>query len=65
MASVFATQSLICYSSHKLKKILSDSFIQWMNIVVGLLFIILGLSIFFYGGSPESGIEKARHMLGK
>lgn len=65
MASVFATQSLICYSSHKLKKILSDRFIQGMNIAVGLLFIFLGLFIFFYGGSPESGMEKARHMLEK
>jgi threonine/homoserine/homoserine lactone efflux protein len=65
MFSVFATQSLICYSSNKLKKILSDRFIQGMNIGVGILFIFLGIFIFLYGGSAESGIEKARDMIGK
>jgi len=65
MTSVFATQALICYSSNKLKRILSDVFIQWMNIAVGLLFILLGLFIFFYGGLPESGLEKAQQMIGK
>jgi hypothetical protein len=36
-----------------------------MNIGVGILFICLGIFIFLYGGSAESGIEKAQQMIGK
>jgi hypothetical protein len=34
-----------------------------MNILIGILFIGLGLLIFFSGGSTEEGIEKAKDLL--
>jgi threonine/homoserine/homoserine lactone efflux protein len=63
MASVFATQAGICYSSNKIKNYLSEQFIHRMNILIGILFIGLGLLIFFSGGSTEEGIEKAKDLL--
>jgi threonine/homoserine/homoserine lactone efflux protein len=63
MESVFATQAGICYSSNKIKNYLSEQFIHRMNILIGILFIGLGLLIFFSGGSTEEGIEKAKDLL--
>ncbi len=63
MTSVFATQAGICYSSNKIKKWLSEQFIHRMNILIGILFIGLGLLIFISGGSTEEGIEKAKDLL--
>lgn len=63
MISVFGTQAAICYSSNKIKSVLSEQFIHRMNILIGILFIGLGLLIFFSGGSTEEGIEKAKDLL--
>lgn len=63
MSSVFGTQAGICYFSNRIKKVLSEQFIHRMNILIGIVFIGLGLLIFFSGGSTEEGIEKAKDLL--
>lgn len=63
MLSVFATQAFICYSSGKIKRLLSEQFIHRLNIITGILFIGLGILIYFSGGSTGESIEKAKDLL--
>lgn len=61
--STFASQSAVCVFSHKIKNYLSDNFIHRMNIAIGVLFIVLGLALFFSGNQTGEGINKAKELL--
>lgn len=63
MIGTFSSQMGICVFSHKIKKYLSDLFIHRMNIVVGVLFIAIGLALFFSNADPSSEMERATEML--
>lgn len=63
MLSVFATQAFICYSSGKIKGLLSEQLIHRINIVTGIIFIGLGILIYFSGNSTGESIEKAKDLL--
>jgi L-lysine exporter family protein LysE/ArgO len=63
LIGTFGSQSAVCIFSHKIKAYLSDQFIHRMNIVIGVLFIIIGLFIFLNNGNTELEIEKAKDLL--
>lgn len=63
LLGTFGSQSAVCIFSHKIKAYLSDQFIHRMNIVIGVLFIIIGLFIFLNNGNTELEIEKAKDLL--
>ncbi|OYU97146.1 MAG: hypothetical protein CFE21_02310 [Bacteroidetes bacterium B1(2017)] len=63
MIGTFSSQMAICVSSHKIKRFLSDLFIHRMNIVVGALFIAIGIALFFSNADPSSEMERATEML--
>jgi threonine/homoserine/homoserine lactone efflux protein len=63
LIGTFGSQSAICYFSHKIKSLLSDQFIHRMNIFIGLIFIVIGLMVFFNNSNPSLGMEKAQQLL--
>jgi threonine/homoserine/homoserine lactone efflux protein len=63
LLGTFGSQSAVCIFSHKIKAYLSDQFIHRMNIIIGVLFIIIGLFIFLNNGNTELEIEKAKDLL--
>ena len=63
LIGTFGSQSAVCIFSHKIKAYLSDQFIHRMNIIIGVLFIIIGLFIFLNNGNTELEIEKAKDLL--
>ena len=67
IASIFGTQMLVVYSASKLKNWLSEKIIHRINIIVGIVFIGLGIFIYFNKSDPnkETPIEKAQHIMGQ
>lgn len=63
LIGTFGSQSAICIFSHKIKSYLSNAFIHRMNIVVGIVFIAIGLLIFFNEGNTAEEIEKAKGLI--
>lgn len=67
ISSIFGTQMLVVYSASKLKNWLSDKIIHRINIIVGVVFIGLGIFIYFNKSDPnkETPIEKAQQIMGR
>ncbi len=63
LIGTFGSQSAICIFSHKIKSYLSNVFIHRMNIAVGIVFIVIGLLIFFNEGNTAEEIEKAKGLI--
>lgn len=63
LVATFLSQSAICFFSHKIKNYLSPLFIHRMNIVIGILFIGVGLFLFFNQSDTGAGVEKAKDLL--
>lgn len=63
MVATFGSQTAICFFSHKIKNYLSPVFIHRMNIVIGILFILIGLVIYFNAGNSEVDMEQAKDLL--
>jgi threonine/homoserine/homoserine lactone efflux protein len=63
LIGTFGSQSAVCIFSHKIKSYLSDQFIHRMNIIIGVLFIFIGLLIFLNNGNTALEIEKAKNLL--
>lgn len=63
LVATFGSQTAICYFSHKIKNYLSTAFIHRMNITIGILFIIVGLVIYFNAGNAEVDMEQAKDLL--
>jgi L-lysine exporter family protein LysE/ArgO len=63
LLATFASQSAICVFSHKIKNYLSDGFMHKLNIFIGILFILIGLVLFFQTGDTGMEIEKARNLI--
>jgi threonine/homoserine/homoserine lactone efflux protein len=63
LVATFGSQTAICYFSHKIKNYLSTTFIHRMNITIGILFIIVGLVIYFNAGNAEVDMEQAKELL--
>lgn len=65
MIATFASQAGICIFSHKIKGYLSDQFLHKMNIVIGALFIIIGIGLFVGMGSEAGQIENTKKLFDK
>jgi threonine/homoserine/homoserine lactone efflux protein len=63
LVSTLLVQSAICIFSYKIKNYLSDLFIHRLNIFIGILFIALGLFLFFGNNDSGEGMEKAKDLL--
>jgi threonine/homoserine/homoserine lactone efflux protein len=63
MIATFASQAGICLFSHKIKSYLSEKFLHKMNIIIGILFIVIGIGLFIGIGSNSNEIEKAKDLL--
>ncbi len=63
--SIFGTQMLVVYSANKLKNWMSEKIIHRINVFVGVLFIAIGIFIFFNKTDPNkvNPIEKAQHII--
>jgi threonine/homoserine/homoserine lactone efflux protein len=61
--STFASQTAVCYFSHKIKNYLSELFIHRMNIIIGIIFITAGILLYMSGTNTQAEVEKAQEFL--
>ncbi len=61
MLATFASQAAICIFSNKIKGYLSEKFLHKMNIVIGVLFIIIGIGLFIgIGGQTSDKVQTTK-----
>jgi threonine/homoserine/homoserine lactone efflux protein len=65
LVSTFASQAGMCLFSHKIKRYLSEKFLHRMNIIIGILFICIGIGLFWGVSGSDNQIQKAKEILEK
>jgi threonine/homoserine/homoserine lactone efflux protein len=63
LVATFGSQTVVCFFSHKIKNYLSSAFIHKMNIVIGVLFIVIGIVIYLNTGNSELDMNQAKDLL--
>jgi threonine/homoserine/homoserine lactone efflux protein len=63
LLATFVTQLGICYAAHRIRLILSEKLLHRVNVVIGVIFIAMGVFIFMSAGNPQKGVEGAKRYL--
>lgn len=63
MVATFLAQLAVCFFSHKIKTYLSNLFIHRLNILVGIIFIAVGIFLYFGSGDATTEMERASELL--